>query len=328
MLCKFIIFLAVFFVPHVAGFEETGERDPLVSPLLRRGRNLLETCDCNDFNDYTLDTCLESSGECVHTCIDDGNACTTQSLGVDNCAPQDIDVDAVCNDLNANTIDSCSPDVGCTHICDDGNECTNDTWDEANGQCIFEIKICDDDNVSTLDICLPEGGGCKFLDFSSLDLDSFEAYYENNIATLPEDTYYYEDETSLTDIKVESLLNWISKQVVLSKTPFCYKQSYGRGVGQVLSTCPDSKEKIGGFCYSPCRSGYSRQGTFDCQQECKPGWRDDGLFCRKAEYGRGAGYPWRFGDPLNDSGMFRRCEADHGRGQCEKYGLIVYPKCK
>lgn len=26
--------------------------------------------------------------------------------------------------------------------------------------------------------------------------------------------------------------------------------------------------------------------------------------------------------------MYRRCEAAHGRGKCEKYGLVVYPKCK
>lgn len=26
--------------------------------------------------------------------------------------------------------------------------------------------------------------------------------------------------------------------------------------------------------------------------------------------------------------MFSRCEADNGVGKCEKYGLIVYPKCR
>lgn len=57
--------------------------------------------------------------------------------------------------------------------------------------------------------------------------------------------------------------------------------------------------------------------------------RDDGAFCAKPEpYGRGGGYPWWFGDPLNDSKMFQRCESDHGSGQCEKNGLIVYPKCR
>lgn len=45
-------------------------------------------------------------------------------------------------------------------------------------------------------------------------------------------------------------------------------------------------------------------------------------------YGRGEGYPWKFGDALNDGGMYSRCEADNGVGNCEKYGLIIYPKCK
>lgn len=329
MIGRSLLVLSVLFALNSAvfGLDEVGERGSSFSPMLRRGRNLFETCFCDDFNNHTLDTCDETE-RCIYTCIDDGNACTAQSLEVESCAPQYIDAAAACDDLNDQTTDSCSPDVGCLHTCDDGNECTNDIWDDVKKQCVFEIKICDDDNVSTLDICLPSGGGCKFLDFSSVDLDSFETYYESNIENLPPDTYFYEDETSLSDIKIESLLNWISKKVVSAKTPFCYKQAYGRGVGEVLSTCPTSKERIGALCYTPCRSGYSRQGTFDCQQECKAGWRDDGLFCRKTEYGRGAGYPWKFGDPLNDSRMFRRCEAANGRGKCEKYGLIVYPKCK
>ena len=58
-----------------------------------------------------------------------------------------------------------------------------------------------------------------------------------------------------------------------------------------------------------------------CWQSCPDGWRDDGAFCAKPEaYGRGAGYPWKFGDALNDDGMIARCEADNGRGNCEKGG--------
>jgi len=45
-------------------------------------------------------------------------------------------------------------------------------------------------------------------------------------------------------------------------------------------------------------------------------------------YTRGHGYTWKFGDPMGDTLMFSRCEKDNGKGQCEKYGLIVYPKCK
>ena len=50
--------------------------------------------------------------------------------------------------------------------------------------------------------------------------------------------------------------------------------------------------------------------------------------CTQKSYGRGAGYPWRFGDGFNDKGMFARCQKDNGAGNCEKFGAVVYPKCK
>jgi hypothetical protein len=66
-----------------------------------------------------------------------------------------------------------------------------------------------------------------------------------------------------------------------------------------------------------------------CVPDCPSGFRDDGLYCAKgAPYGRGAGYPWKFGDALNDSGMISRCEAANGAGNCEKNGLIFYPRCR
>jgi len=88
---------------------------------------------------------------------------------------------------------------------------------------------------------------------------------------------------------------------------FCWRDSYGRGVGTIPSTC-GTLEKIGLLCYPPCPAGYSRNG-FDCHQNCPvdSGWDDQGLFCRLAEYGRGGGYPWNFGDDLNSDGMFSRC---------------------
>jgi hypothetical protein len=46
------------------------------------------------------------------------------------------------------------------------------------------------------------------------------------------------------------------------------------------------------------------------------------------EYGRGAGYPWQFGDGFNSDGMFSRCQRDYGQGNCEEWGAVVYPKCK
>lgn len=276
----------------VSGFAERVEQRPLDASLLRRGRNLQEssTCDCDDGSLYTRDACDET-GKCIHTCIDDGDACTKQNVTVNSCEPQGI----VCDDQNAKTIDSCIPATGCVFTCDDGNDCTVDTWDDEKRECVFEVMTCDDNNLSTLDVCvpnvpgLPGAGGCKHFDFAGMALDTFEVFYENVIELLPNNTYFYDDGTTLSEVKIAAILNWINKQVVLKRTPYCYKKTYGRGAGEVLSTCPSSKEKIGGLCYSGCENGFSRQGTFDCQQDCKQGWRDDGLYCRKTEYGRGTG---------------------------------------
>lgn len=106
---------------------------------------------------------------------------------------------------------------------------------------------------------------------------------------------------------------------------FCWKDSYGRGVGTIPSQCPNGQEKIGALCYDRCPANTKRFG-FDCHSVCPSGMRDDGLFCRAAEYGRGAGYPWEFGDGFDLSGAKRRCERTHG--SCEQNGLIIYPKCR
>lgn len=62
-----------------------------------------------------------------------------------------------------------------------------------------------------------------------------------------------------------------------------------------------------------------------------PGFnRDDGTTCWRDAItkGRGAGYPWKFGDALNLDKARARCEKDHGANNCEKYGEIYYPKCQ
>ena len=51
-------------------------------------------------------------------------------------------------------------------------------------------------------------------------------------------------------------------------------------------------------------------------------------WANEATYGRGAGYPWEFGDALNNDGMLKRCEKDLGKDGCEMWGAIAYPKCK
>jgi hypothetical protein len=115
---------------------------------------------------------------------------------------------------------------------------------------------------------------------------------------------------------------------VKSPTEFCWSETRGRGVGKVPTECATDYEKDAGLCYKKCPSGYAGAGPV-CWQKCPDGFRDDGGFCAKPEaYGRGAGYPWQFGDALDDSGMKSRCERAHGAGNCEKDGAIYYPKCK
>jgi len=91
--------------------------------------------------------------------------------------------------------------------------------------------------------------------------------------------------------------------------------------------CPYGSNEEAGLCYKKCDDGYKGFATM-CIPGCPSGYRDDGLYCAKPKaYGRGAGYPVHVLE-FNDKGMYKRCEADHGSGNCEKSGLIVYPKCK
>lgn len=98
---------------------------------------------------------------------------------------------------------------------------------------------------------------------------------------------------------------------------FCWRDSYGRGVGTIPLTCAPGQEKVGLLCYTNCPAGMKRAGV-DCHSICPEGLRDDGLFCRAAEYGRGAGYAlWNEG----------KCNQENPQG-CEKNGALWYPKCK
>lgn len=133
---------------------------------------------------------------------------------------------------------------------------------------------------------------------------------------------------ALSPGETRAVMLWIARRVAADRQPYCYRESYGRTAGTPLTACGANEEKNGALCYPKCRPGYSGAGPV-CWQTCPHGFKDIGVSCTKpAAYGRGTGYPWKFGDPLNDRNMFKRCEHQHGRGNCEKYGAIVYPKCK
>jgi hypothetical protein len=116
--------------------------------------------------------------------------------------------------------------------------------------------------------------------------------------------------------------------LALAEDDYCYKGSYGRGVGTIPTSCDSAKRNESGLCYPACPSGYGGAGPV-CWANCPAGYYDHGAGCTKpAPYGRGGGYAWHLGDGLNDGGMYNRCEHDNGRGGCEKWGAVVYPKCR
>lgn len=107
----------------------------------------------------------------------------------------------------------------------------------------------------------------------------------------------------------------------------CWKSTTTRGVGTIPTECP-GKDKDAGLCYDKCPAGMYGVGPV-CWQECPAGYTNTGGHCSKpAPYGRGAGYPWQFGDALNDSGMFERCEKDSGKGGCERTASSSIPSAR
>lgn len=129
-----------------------------------------QALNCNDNNACTNDTCDKVSGQCVHkpsglTTCDDNNACTqddTCGFSIEkngwDCMGKPLD----CNDGNPCTSDQCDPNVGCTHltnngVCNDYNPCTtNDVCQ--GGVCAGKAINCNDGNVCTKDYCDPQIG--------------------------------------------------------------------------------------------------------------------------------------------------------------------------
>mmetsp|Transcript_4909 Transcript_4909/g.16480 ORF Transcript_4909/g.16480 Transcript_4909/m.16480 type:complete len:697 (-) Transcript_4909:92-2182(-) len=103
-------------------------------------------------------------------------------------------------------------------------------------------------------------------------------------------------------------------------TEYCWKDSYGRGVGVTPSHCPSHKETLAGgiICYDKCHnfgSNWYRFG-YDCHQSCNSGWDDHGLLCHKANWGRGVGEArceWQEWWAAADLGESRSTQPTHQR---------------
>ncbi|MEE9914104.1 MAG: hypothetical protein K4571_20515 [Deltaproteobacteria bacterium] len=129
------------------------------------------------------------------------------------------------------------------------------------------------------------------------------------------------------------LRQWALRELSRASQPYCWRHSYGRGVGVPVSACPQGQEKDAWLCYPACedigKEGWKGVGPV-CWQRCPSDFRDDGAYCFKPKaYGRGVGFPWKIGDKaFSLKNAEKRCERQHGEGQCEKSGAIYYPRCK
>lgn len=127
----------------------------------------------------------------------------------------------------------------------------------------------------------------------------------------------------------------------LEATEFCWRDSYGRGAGRIPTACRDDEVRIGLLCYDKCSKfgpNFARFG-FDCHQTCPKGedWSDQGLFCRKNEYGRGVGRSPCTGCTGCSGCGWGGCSGCSGCSDCgtdkchaneDVDGALCYPKCK
>ncbi|UGQ45905.1 hypothetical protein [Massilia endophytica] len=62
------------------------------------------------------------------------------------------------------------------------------------------------------------------------------------------------------------------------KLEFCWKSTYGRGVGTIPVGCAGGRNKEVGMCYTPCKPGYDGAVTM-CLRQCPSGYVNTGFTC-------------------------------------------------
>ena len=142
-----------------------------------------------------------------------------------------------------------------------------------------------------------------------------------NIEKLTRSGVSVNDASAITEVLQNVLQGFLSS---FDPAPKIFRRTgTGRGVGIPLqNNCRPDEEAYGALCYPKCREGYEKVGCCICRKKgCSgvQGVTDIGVSCTKpSAYGRGAGYV------LWDE---NECERENN-GQCEKHGLLWYPKCK
>lgn len=109
-------------------------------------------------------------------------------------------------------------------------------------------------------------------------------------------------------------------QEAKSKTRFCWKESYGRGVGRVPRNCNNGREEAtAGLCYDRCTPRYDRglgktipfksgfignSGLACIAAVCPPGYTNHGHFCKKPGPTKRREYPVNFKEAVKTFGSW------------------------
>ncbi|NBQ54961.1 MAG: hypothetical protein EBU49_15470, partial [Proteobacteria bacterium] len=108
-----------------------------------------------------------------------------------------------------------------------------------------------------------------------------------------------------------SLLTVVSVTSSYAADDFCWKDSYGRGVGTIPTACDGGKEYQAGLCYNQCPAGMYGVGPV-CWSNCPAGYTDMGAVCH-------------INMPLTTSGTGWYCDARDGWGTCWLWKLSCQP---
>jgi hypothetical protein len=143
--------------------------DDWTVPVTCVDADLCDEVDCNDDNECTDDECDPTSGACTNAPVDDGAACDggAGSCSSGECIPIDLCEEADCDDGNECTDDLCDPaDGSCNNeAVDDGTACDDGAGACSSGVCVpvdlCEGVDCDDDNECTNDLCDPADASCS-----------------------------------------------------------------------------------------------------------------------------------------------------------------------
>ncbi|CAF1468814.1 unnamed protein product [Rotaria sp. Silwood1] len=93
---------------------------------------------------------------------------------------------------------------------------------------------------------------------------------------LTNDTDIFDMELLYTDVSPN--VEIIAHELFRKYQPFCWRRTYGRGVGHPLNACPtDQPDKSGLLCYPKCQDGYIGIGPV-CWEDCG-NMTAVGIFC-------------------------------------------------